>query len=108
MPPRGDGTSINTIERCGLEVRYLRIKSGPQRDVYIHRLVMEAKLGRPLSESEEVDHIDGDTLNNHPSNLQLLTASEHARETRRRATEKRAAKRRAREIAAADAENGPF
>lgn len=36
-----------------------------------HRLVMARKLGRPLKRSETVHHIDGNKLNNDPSNLQL-------------------------------------
>jgi hypothetical protein len=41
MPPPGDGVSLNTIERCGLAIRYLRVSSGPQRGRYVHQLVME-------------------------------------------------------------------
>lgn len=36
-----------------------------------HRLVLARKLGRPLTRTETVHHIDGDKLNNHPDNLQL-------------------------------------
>lgn len=42
-----------------------------------HRLVMEAHLGRKLERNEHVHHKDGDKTNNHISNLQLMTASEH-------------------------------
>lgn len=89
MPRPGSGVYANVIERCGLEVRYLRISSGPQRDRYVHQLVMEAVLQRPLAPDEEVDHADGDTLNNDWRNLVLTTTSEHARTTRRRAFMKR-------------------
>lgn len=108
MPRPGDGTSINTIERYGIEIRYLRVRSGPQRGAYLHRLIAEAMIGRPLTSDEEVDHKDGNTLNNHPSNLQVIDAHEHARITRARATEKRREKRRARDAAAAHAEDVPF
>ena len=37
----------------------------------VHRLVMEAKIGRPLLESEIVHHRDGDRHNNKPTNLEL-------------------------------------
>ncbi|MBS7835160.1 HNH endonuclease [Wohlfahrtiimonas chitiniclastica] len=37
-----------------------------------HRLVMEEKIGRYLDPLEVVDHIDGLTLHNHPSNLRLF------------------------------------
>ena len=47
--------------------------------VWIHRLVLEKLLGRPLEPGELVHHIDGDPTNNNPDNLQIVTASEHAK-----------------------------
>jgi hypothetical protein len=59
--------------RVGLRItakgyRYANVdgKSVPE-----HRLIMERKLGRPLHKHENVHHIDGDKLNNDPSNLEL-------------------------------------
>lgn len=47
-----------------------------------HRLVMEQKLGRYLEPGEVVDHIDGNTSNNDPSNLRLFASNaEHLRVT---------------------------
>lgn len=40
-------------------------------EILKHRYVMAEYLGRPLLPSETVHHIDGDTLNNELSNLQL-------------------------------------
>ena len=42
------------------------------RRVREHRLVMEQTLGRYLLPQEVVDHIDGDTENNRPSNLRIF------------------------------------
>jgi len=44
-----------------------------------HRRVMEEMLGRPLRTDEHVHHKDGDTLNNSPDNLEVMSRSEHAR-----------------------------
>lgn len=49
------------------------------RRIYQHRHVMESKLGRRLESNEHVHHIDGDPLNNSPSNLDLLSSSTHAK-----------------------------
>lgn len=42
-----------------------------------HRLVMAEYLGRPLTKQEVVHHLDGDKLNNHISNLQLVGWKTH-------------------------------
>jgi hypothetical protein len=65
------------------------LKKGPEGNVYAtvyrplhpnaqssgyvleHRYVMAEAIGRPLTPAETVHHIDGDTLNNELSNLQL-------------------------------------
>lgn len=48
--------------------------------VYKHRLVMEKALGRYLSGTEIVHHIDGDKYNNNLSNLMLLSSrTDHIR-----------------------------
>lgn len=45
-----------------------------------HRVVAEEKIGRPLRFEDVVHHIDGDILNNDPSNLEIMTRAEHMRE----------------------------
>lgn len=56
---------------------YLVIKAGPQRDVRVATLVLEAKLGRKLRRDEDCHHKDGNKLNCDPSNLQALGHAEH-------------------------------
>ena len=52
---------------------------GDKNRQYEHRKVMQEIVGRSLRRSEHVHHIDGNKLNNAPSNLELITASEHIR-----------------------------
>jgi predicted Zn-ribbon and HTH transcriptional regulator len=51
--------------------------SGKRGYVMEHRLVMEATLGRLLTDKEVVHHKDGNRANNTPSNLEVLLRSEH-------------------------------
>lgn len=44
-----------------------------------HRVVAEEVLGRPLQKGEIVHHRDGNKWNNSPSNLEVMTQSEHCR-----------------------------
>ena len=46
---------------------------------HIHRVIAEEMLGRKLLSNEIVHHIDGNSQNNDPSNLQVMTQSEHCR-----------------------------
>ena len=45
----------------------------------VHRLLMEAFLGRALTDDEVVHHIDLNKLNNEISNIKVMTRAEHAR-----------------------------
>lgn len=47
--------------------------------VYIHREILEQKLGRKLKPGEISHHIDENKLNNDPDNLELKTKSSHAK-----------------------------
>lgn len=47
--------------------------------VLLHRLIAENKIGRLLSEDEEVHHKDHDGHNNSEDNLEVMTTAEHRR-----------------------------
>lgn len=49
------------------------------RKIYIHRIIMEKKLGRKLKPGELVHHDDEDKQNNDPDNLKLTNRSKHAK-----------------------------
>ena len=51
---------------------------------YEHRIIAESKIGRKLEKGEQVHHIDGNKLNNCPSNLEVCTTQEHRAKHRTR------------------------
>ncbi len=60
---------------------YVLLQTRPTR-ILEHRTVMEKVLGRPLLPGEVVDHIDGITIHNEPSNLRVFASNgEHLRAT---------------------------
>lgn len=46
---------------------------------YVHRIVMESKMGRKLLPNEHVHHINHDRGDNSPDNLVILSPEEHGR-----------------------------
>jgi deoxyuridine 5'-triphosphate nucleotidohydrolase len=44
-----------------------------------HRFIVSENIGRPLRDDEHVHHKDGNKLNNHIDNLEIVTKSEHTR-----------------------------
>lgn len=45
--------------------------------IYLHRMVLEIKVGRKLGRGEEVDHVNRETLDNRQGNLRLCTRSQN-------------------------------
>ena len=61
-PPEGHSTAKPRKER---NATYM----------FEHRYVVEQTLGRPLAETERVDHCDGLTIHNHPDNLRVFSSN---------------------------------
>lgn len=60
---------------------YVLLSTKPRR-ISEHREIMEKTLGRPLSKTEVVDHIDGITIHNDPNNLRVFSSNaEHLAKT---------------------------
>lgn len=70
--PVNSPTNTWRIDYRGYRVRH---KLGTNKNEYEHRLVMEQKLGRALSDLESVHHKNGDRADNRIENLELWTKS---------------------------------
>ena len=58
---------------------YVIISAGPNAGRREHRIIAEAKIGRPLEADEVVHHINEIKTDNRPENLDVIKRSEHPR-----------------------------
>ena len=70
---------MKTRNRSGTEYQIINLSllNGTKRTFRLHRLVLMAFNPVPIMEELEVNHIDGDKLNNALSNLEWCTSSEN-------------------------------
>lgn len=73
---------LRTIKVGGVSIRidakgYPVFKSGPLRDMRVHRAVASAMMGRDLTQDEDVHHRDGNKFNFDPDNLRVTDKAEH-------------------------------
>jgi biotin operon repressor len=90
---RSENAINKKIKKLGLSIQwgyhyidkqgYMVNCSDRKNKYYVHRRVMEEKLGRKLKSNEIVHHIDGNKLNNNPDNLELTNRSEHINKHRK-------------------------
>ena len=76
---RATGQRKVTFLNQGRSAQYERVQlriDGKQKNFYVHRLVAMAYL-EDFHPSLDVNHIDGDTLNNALDNLEVLTHSDN-------------------------------
>lgn len=57
---------------------YMRVKIGGKLQLS-HRMILSAKIGRPLKEGEYVNHINGNTLDNTFDNLEIVTHQQNVK-----------------------------
>lgn len=62
----------------------MSMKDRYSTSLLMHRVIMERVLNRKLKPGEEVDHIDGNGMNNARSNLRVVTSSQNKMNTRLR------------------------
>lgn len=85
----GEPIRVRVFTDSYIKDGYKYVRVGHRHYEPEHRIVMERFIGRKLKTTECVHHIDEDTLNNSPSNLQIVSHSEHQKiHVKRKLTER--------------------
>jgi hypothetical protein len=58
--------------------------NGKQKQIRMHRVILERMIGRDIQTGEFPDHIDGNPLNNSRDNLRLVTRAQNNQNSRMR------------------------
>lgn len=67
------GKPVGSIDKWTKGTKYYKVSNKR-----VHRIIWEILYG-PIPEGMEIDHIDRNSLNNHPDNLRLVTKSVNMR-----------------------------
>lgn len=87
--PKGDAAKLDMIDRDLADSNwhsqngYVIRKDKNKNYIYMHRVVLERKIGRYLNDDEEVDHINGNRSDNTRENLRLASRSENCANARK-------------------------
>lgn len=77
---------LNTCGNMYLHMGYECFIDKDGNEKFVHREVLEKKLGRKLRDNENAHHIDENKRNNDPDNLEVLLISEHTKKHRKEYT----------------------
>ena len=67
--------NLSTVSGYARKKNYLGQRD---KEVLVHRLILEQKIGRPLLQTELCDHLDGNPQNNTRQNLRVATKEQNA------------------------------
>lgn len=59
-------------------------KTSERKNIYLHKVILERIIGRPLNKGEMADHINGKSTDNCRSNLRVATRTQNNRNQRLR------------------------